>query len=272
MGIPEKFLAVLQALLAGVEDLRLRRLLLLAATGESGPYAFSLIRDFKDLGVLHLLVLSGSQAGALRQAFQSLIVIPSRFFPFSQLLQQGGVLAALFLYGLATGWPPPLTRALFFEALLICVPRLEWKRLLGLALLLQCLFFTSHLSSLGFYLSWFSSLALRFSREGQLPAWQRNAILSCACQCLVCLLKEGAFPGYRSWIVLLLANAVIGALFDRILSPILGFGLALAILLTLIPQAGALELAQIAGNLAAPILSGAGSLILVAVRGLMYTF
>ena len=127
------------------------------ASPDSPGFLFAL---FRSLGVIHALVLSGSQVQGLRDALD-------RAFDFVGLrttwVKLTASLWAVWAFAHHCAFEPPLVRA-------ACVASLErtgWDRRLvsAGALILHLVLFPSHWGSLSFWMSWFCAALLSLGRS-----------------------------------------------------------------------------------------------------------
>lgn len=253
-----------------VTDPLSRRMILLMGLGENGARAGFLYTAFRDLGVVHLLVLSGSQVIHFRRAFSKILrlLLPLVRAPVGRRwIHDGAVFLGLWLYGSATGWDAPLTRALLFEMCALACPRLREGFLLLLCLIAQTALFPQHLAKNGFYLSWCASLVLRGAgRLAPGNAWM-PLVVTALTQALVVALLKRAWPTAEEACWILFANGVLGMLLETWLMPTLGFALAFAALGCGFP--GGLTLLRLQEFLAL-LMEGASMTLLVALRAIMY--
>lgn len=271
--IGESPFQLFQSFLGSVDEPSLRRLFELCAWGRWGPGAQAWVREFREFGVLHLLVLSGSQVSFLRGPLQKmngalLRPIFGRGVAADCLLRLS-VAGVLLAYGFTAGWSPPLARAVFLALWDLAWPRgaLVWKCLLALAV--QGLIFPHDCGSLSFLLSWSCFLWLQVSRQFSRP-WQRHLFVALLCPAwaawILALPPDGVFGAAR----LIAANAVLGCLFESFLMPLLGGLLALAFVLWAFPLGLAWPLGKAVATFAGPLLAGSGGLVLVALGGFRY--
>ena len=267
------FINTVELLTGGLSDLRLRRLFMLSSLGQYGPFGQSWISSFKELGVLHLLVLSGSQISHLQKSMD--LLLARVVGPFSTTtrtaLHRSLLLYVLILFINATGCDPPIVRAGFFVGISMLLPNLRWPVLALLTLVLQASLFPSHLAKLGFYLSWVASLLLMWTRSLGFSKALQMCWVSFACQGLVEILKKTPFS-FWDYLCGLLANFVMGCLFDSLIMPLSGLLIALGMALSHIPLQFGFWPQQLLGLGLAPFLSGSGELILVAQSAIRYIY
>lgn len=258
-----------------VQDPTIRRLLLLSSLGESGPQAPRLSLEFKELGIIHLLVLSGSQvqffAGSLR--FLILKIVPVAWSALWKTWILRVILGSgLWVFGATTLWQAPLTRALLTESFRLFIPGLRWVWVWMLGFLSQACLFPHHLREPGFYLSWAASLGLKWAQEFTWNPWLGLVGVSVLSQALLGIIKGVPDLSLEQWLLILLANLCVGSLFERTLMRGIGWVLALGYLVSLfLPMAGwGAELWNGIGFFLRPALEGSSTLVLVALRAFRY--
>ena len=257
-----------------LKDPESRRLFELAALGKTGPWGPRLVANFKNLGVLHLLVLSGSQMGhvfrCLSKTIEWLMGRWSRpnWPPWvGRLPAVLGVVGGT-VYCQMANWPAPLVRA-WLLVLVQCLMG-EWiasSWCVVIAFLLHVVFFSTQVGSLGFVLSWSSFLLLVFLDRVFPSQWMRNACLFFLCQLLVLIfgLPSSANPWW--WINALIANLFLGWIFETYLFPSLGWVIGGAISVGALCE---LTLAPSFGVILAAWFSSLTRTILVAANALLY--
>jgi hypothetical protein len=257
-----------------IQDPVIRRLYLLASLGEDGAYAGQLMRDFQQVGILHLLVISGSQVEhvvrGLRLGATGCLAGSSSNRGVQGLLGRAWIAGGLFLFGMATAWPPPLTRALLVSLLMLALPRVSWGVVFAVGFVLHLILFPSHARSVGFFLSWLASLLLKMTAELKWKHLWRSGIVTILTSVAAhfILPKAPALSiGMLLWACL--ANWGLGWFFDTALMPATGVVLAMGVILS---PLGALagRIGWSLGALAAPCLETVGFLLLVALGGFRY--
>lgn len=199
-------------------DPRARSLVLMIQTGIYSKNSYQLSSEFQSLGILHLLVLSGSQVSYLARAVEDILgfvisglrwVVTTfgrrlrlshevgewnfqyAFATHSRRILDLCQAGVIWVFVAGSGWDAPLTRAglLFWIGLRWPHLKLIWK--IGLGLGFQVLLFPEHLEKIGFYLSWICfAIVVLCSR---LP-YVAEAVLTSA----LCVLASYAMLG-RGW-------------------------------------------------------------------------
>lgn len=262
----------LKILLGQVEDTVLRRLLLLASIGESGPHAFFLSEEFRSLGVLHLLVLSGTQVQRLAASLRWLLLALSRSWGHAREVAVAALEgAALIVFASAVGWSPPLARATLMELLSLAFPRFRRDGIFLASLALHVALFPEHVGGLSFHLSWFASLALGVAGGLGLRGPWRVVFVSCLAQVCVVGMK-GAAGGTATGLPWLIAtNVALGWIFDVWLMPALGATTVFSLVTSPWPHLGERVAASaIARVTVAHPLAGMARVVLVAIRAFRY--
>jgi hypothetical protein len=182
-----------------------------------------LLQISKDLGVIHLLVLSGTQV----KFFNSF----SRVFWTGILKKVLGwdersvrIFLAIFLV-LWVGtfqFPPPLTRALLWELALFYSKDFRTEVLAGVLFVVQVLLFPEHLQEIGLYLSWACFLILVFLGNLGLKSWVAQVVTTLFCTILFRLVKGGEWPTVLGWISIIVANLTLGWIAEHLWFPVLG--------------------------------------------------
>lgn len=267
------FKQILSGLFDQIGEAYVRRLLYLTTLAGYGKLSQELQLQFKGLGILHLLVLSGSQVSHFRRPLRLLErCIWGPQWQSSRSTEMSRRIFAFFslcLYGSCVGWPAPLTRALVLESLRISFPRFSALKLCVLAFGLQLGLWPGHGLEMGFYLSWLSFLMLGILQYSLRQESLRLLAMSVFSQLFWIVIDPTSFRGYSNAFRCIGANLGVAYLFENFLSPLLGFVLALVVCLALVPimaKPGGWGLLVFL-----PALRGGGTLILVAVRAFMYT-
>ncbi len=261
-------------LFRGIENEELRSFFCLLFAGQYGAGAQGLNSLFRQAGILHLLVLSGSQIGHFTQqlAFLSRLC-PGLRGTYFKSFESGLWGFFLLLYLTFAQCPAPLLRAAIFAVGRRCLPRLRLELLLPLTLLIHVLLQPSDLGGRSFYLSWLCFLALLFFDASTLPKWMGLVLLTVVAQAIVFLLCGGNLGPSLSWPLLIFSNLFWLWLFEFAVFPLgawlvniyLGWGLLAWICWGEI----CIGSAWVEG--VKKIFSSLGELILGALKGFMYT-
>jgi hypothetical protein len=213
-----------------IESQRAQRLFLLSTAGIEGPDSWWLKSEFRRLGVLHLLVLSGSQVG-------SLYLTTSTGFWMSGRLLGAGLdwrlwahrLALLVVFGFCvwTGSSPPIVRATLWILASCAWPNLGFGAQVVLVLSCQVLVFKTPLYDLSLVLSWSVFLVLCTIRkliQSRLVALMGTTLLAQLACCVI--FRQSVWD--LNWIQILSSNLVLIVLFDRLVVPLGSLALVLA--------------------------------------------
>ena len=198
----------------------------LLLVGESHEASGFLYRLFSEIGLVHLLVLSGSQV----EHFRRTLILP--FGVFSKLLRvsrasriwvwiEWGVYVALVFYVWDVGEEAPLVRALIFRLGWDFGAKLVPKTWCPLAFLcVHVSLYPQHVLGLSFYLSWFSYWALAFLGARGLRGYALVFVVSVLSQTIVCLMKDLPMPSMGEWMIYASANVIMIPLFEYFLFPL----------------------------------------------------
>ncbi len=266
----KEFYRTVEYLFSGLGQAEMRRFFLLTTLGQYGAKSIDWLSDFRNLGVLHLLVLSGSQVSYFGTAIRKTINLICRCLAIEPTLLRGGVLSAGYLlFGGATGWEPPLTRAILLGLGQVFLPRLSFVWSLALSLFLQMALFPHHLLTLGFYLSWFSFLCLMLVQMSGIGKFFTCVWVSLFCQLIVSLVLQ-RFLDPMSWVLLILSNIVLGFFFEELVMPIVGWALLTALILLCLQDIAAPAANIFVRDTWAPLFHSVAHLVLVVMQTLMY--
>lgn len=178
-----------------------------------GSEAQSFKKALTQLGLIHLIIVSGSHLFFLRKILAQLL-------PATKSAKNIEI-ACCFLYGAICWWDPPVTRA-SFQVLVTHVSRtkkwnLSQSQMVFWAGCLTLLIFPSWSQSLSFLLSWLASLSLCVNNH----PWQQSAL------CFF-VLTPALIPLGSMHPISILANIFLGPLLGVSLVPVsLGFALGL---------------------------------------------
>ncbi len=266
-----------------VHDPLVERFLKLVFLGEYGNHSRLLSQLFMSLGLLHVLVLSGSQVNSLKRVhdlFYSIGVFPltkrRKFLGPITFCHRASWMVLSLLYGNLTQWTPPVTRALVLSgALGLSRPlSLTWKIILGFSL--QISFFPSHAVEKSFYLSWGCWLAKALTSKWGWSEFFQNLILAGFFWVAIGLLHGASIWLLAKQLPLVLLTAVtLGPWIEKLLFPLglflIFFGLWAGLgswLLGLEVVFG--HLFESLGILILPILEGLASSLLVGLWAFRY--
>lgn len=249
-----------------------KNLVQMSAFGLGGENSWALFKSFQELGILHLLILSGSQ---INQLGKVILLFFSQFFSTPTKKKKiilGFALSFLISYYLyITHFPPSLVRAALCFLLLYFFNRRPPAMLLLLALILQVSFFPEHLSEIGFYLSWMSFLILIAVNHFQWNSLWQTLILCLSCQLILYFVLGVHYGTWRNLLVYFLANVILCYLFERIFFKILAIWIFSALCLSLISVDINSYLVRIFSFSLSAIFFPIVRLILVVVEGIRYT-
>ncbi len=215
------------------------RFFLLVAWGDYGAFAHNWKDSFSELGILHLLVLSGSQMTLLVHSQTKLFLFITR----NQLLKNFRVFLPIFLffssfyYLRINEYSPPLLRAFIFFWISSILSVLGKPFLAApLSFITHIIVATAQIKSLSFCLSWASFLFLLILQKIEIPQWLRIVYLSLLSQIVVIFLTNQSELGFNAIIRLLIANIVFAYIFESYLSFILAILLSTSSIMAIIPN------------------------------------
>lgn len=232
----------LEELFSSADNIYVQRLLKLLFLGKYGPASPYLVEVFKALGLLHVLVLSGTQVTYLSR-------IHDRFFAFclsyfNQRLIGIALWAFLlklhlslifFEFGNLTQWTPPVTRALIFAFFRTWFSNYQTWFLAVITFGFQIGIFPSHFYERSFFLSW-----MFWVLSGCVGSLIKNEALYLATMALLSWAIMGfLFSGlgslnYLASLPIIVVTAVVlGPWIERLLFP---FGLGLVFFVVLSTQ------------------------------------
>lgn len=270
-AIIEQYKDVFRFILNGLEPHITQRLWSLLSLGLYGPYSKDLMNLFSILGLMHVLVLSGSQVQSYQKVLNRLSI-----FLGTGLIFRFTASGALGLVSAASNWPAPLTRATLGALCLLWFPRLRFGFFCVFVLVSQIVFFPHHLKALGFYLSWFCWAFLIWAERHFSSRLLALLVVNLCCQILVLVLLRQALPPFSMLVLWVLAGCLAVILFDVVVFPAVGCLYLLVLLLCLFYLVGgnilSLGVVDMALGLFQEILSRLGTGILVALGAFRYTF
>lgn len=231
------------------------------------------LKSFRGLYILHLLVLSGSQVEGLLRLLRGVYAKCLAIFSLNPSNNKNLVYGLkllltwfLWLFASATGWSAPITRASVLSALSIWLVRPRFIYLAVGAFLAQWIFFESHRSALGFYLSWVAYLFVVLLGFFKLPKWVAAAFISGA---LFVVVEVFCFQNpfqIQDFLLCLLANVVFCLVFDWVFMPIASWLILGSLVLALFKSTCAP-----CGEFLAFWTQPLGEALLVVIKWLMYT-
>ncbi|MEO5668996.1 MAG: ComEC/Rec2 family competence protein [Bdellovibrionota bacterium] len=181
-------------------------------------------RLFFGLGMIHVLVLSGSQVGSFMRIHDLVLGLFLKVFRLSRssaLAYVGVVLswASLAVYVAATGASAPLVRAFIVLAVSECGVVKGVLSKIALSFVLHVVLFPQHSGTLSFVLSWGAFLLLVMLSEFGIPRFVGLAVLCISCQLLVIIVKGPSATASLGWKGLF-ANLALVPLFEGIVFPL----------------------------------------------------
>ncbi len=188
----------------------------------SSPESFQWIKTFKSLGILHILILSGTQVAFFSKVSLSFwALVLGKFKLRSDAAFKIFLAGVLILWVRSFGWPPPLTRALIFELIGFYSRSFFPSDVAVFAFVLHVALFPEHIGELGFQLSWLSFLIISFAELLKLPRLLTMVISCVMCTFAVCLVLNTALPTWEGWLLLIVANLTLGTYTQRVCFPCL---------------------------------------------------
>ena len=197
--------------------------------------SWKLFKDYKNWGVLHLLILSGSQFYSFIYAFEFLLRFIQRIFykkSFPQLTKIILLIPA-FVYLKTLNFSAPLLRcALLWISHEFIRP--YFKHATCLLIFVFCfhlLVIEKMNPSNSAFLSWFSFLMLLFVKNFVQKPLIQNLLLSTLLQATICIIKDLPFSA-PLFLRTIIANLVLLPLYEKIVFPFVGLVTAVALLLS----------------------------------------
>ena len=175
-----------------------RALAQLVSLGEfNGGTAWELFRTYRDWGLLHLLILSGSQFYSFTNAWENvwrtlLRLTVRQSFPAAV---KWSVLPAAYIFLKTLNFSPPLVRcALIFMTYALWGPYSRRSHyLLIAAFILQIIFFEQLQISTSAFLSWLAFLTLIFAKEAIKNSVLRTLFITIVLQLTIWYLRQQDF-------------------------------------------------------------------------------
>jgi hypothetical protein len=207
----------------------------LVTTGEThGGLSWKLFHEYKEWGLLHLLVLSGSQYYAFSNAWKNItLAIQKILFKVSSPFWSSLTLfpaASIYLNSLKM--PAPLLRCALLSFAYGIFSPLKWS-----ALSITCLVFLFHIGwiensvpSDSAFLSWLAFFILQFVNVITKNKILRALIITSLLHIFISVFKEAPLSP-MSWIIACLSNIICLPLFERVIFPCVGYVSAACLLL-----------------------------------------
>ncbi len=251
------------------------RIWLLAAVAKEGAYSNLWYEFFTTFGIVHILVFSGSQISHVIKS----VDLCFSFVPMGKHLDSIWVLKIvnvacaliiLAIIGEVLGWPAPAVRAGFFGLLVLVWPqmKLRWSVLLTFGL--QALFFSNHLLTKSWVLSWASWLiSLGLNYLGTTSFWSLVYTSSLLWLGIGIYLGMGLDLLIGALPLVLLSNILVGYLFEFYVFPLVGWLWLLGIIWVCIFPEGD-KIWGVGVAILTPIVQGVTGLLLVALQSIGY--
>lgn len=233
--LTQAFLFQLQSITSSAYTLEGRNLAQLISTGLSdNPITWKLFHEYKEWGLLHLLVLSGSQFYSFSNAWIQTNLFIQRLFSkkTSLFVAQFSLFPAGAFYLHALKCPAPLLRcALLSLFFLLARPHKTEKTLIIFATFMIHLAWENFHPSHSFFLSWLAFLALQLSNSLSKSPLYRSLFVTLFMHLSLVYLK-GIPLSMRSIMTASLSNLICLVIFEKMLFPIVGLLSALCVLLS----------------------------------------
>ncbi len=235
MDFTQAFLFQLKIICSELWSRQAQTLALLVSTGASqGAQSWRLFSEYREWGLLHLLVLSGSQYYSFSNAWMTLTQVIQKFFfhQSSPFVSKLSLIPISYLYLIALQSPAPLVRCALLSLFQFFLIPLNFKKnyIVGIV-------FVFHMTIENFYpsdsafLSWLAYLSLQLANTLSRNAIVRVVFVSALLHCSVCLFK-GIELNFRSLLISCVSNLICLPLYEKILFPIIGYLTALALILS----------------------------------------
>lgn len=212
----------------------------LLAFGSTGSgSAYELFQLFSFWGVIHLLVLSGSQINHFANVLRSIIrLLTPRWTgtPFHAFFEGSCLFFVLGFYVVEAGFPEPLVRAFICFGLARCLPFANPGFRIGLAFVVHVACFIEQTTSLSFILSWVSYLLLVLAGRIGLSHLGTLIVLSICCQFLVIFYRGLPALSALEWLQVVMGNLAMVGVFEMIVFPMVAVSLVFSLLLWLLPE------------------------------------
>lgn len=234
------------------------------------------LHSFKQLHILHLLVLSGSQVEGVSKWVRSVVGWFLNVLPLSAGLANAHALflrvflsSVLLGFGFATGWSAPIARATILSFLGMWLVRVAKFELLLAGFFIHWGIFDEHREQMGFYLSWISYLAVIVAGEWKVSKYLAILLVSGVLYWLVDVLYFERPFHVMALLQCLAANLFFCAIFDWVLMPLGAVMILFCLVLTALSYWN-LE-CPACGDFLALWTRPLGEALLVVLKRLMYT-
>jgi hypothetical protein len=203
----------------------------------SNGMSWKLFKEYKQWGVLHLLILSGSQFYSFVYAFEFLLRMLQRVFlkrSFPQITKVF-LLPAAYIYLQTLSFSAPLVRcALLWISQELIRPYFKGtKILLILVFCVHLIVIENSTPSDSAFLSWLSFLTLLTVQKFLKHPLIQNLLISSLLQASICLIKGLPFS-FLLFLRTMIANLILLPLYEKGVFPFVGLITALALLLCLL--------------------------------------
>lgn len=201
------------------------------------------------LGIVHLLVLSGSQISVLATVLRGAIRLFLR--PFQRLgktsvytwgkIELVILVLLLAVYVKEAQFPAPLVRAFLCQFLVWVLPFQNTLRRLLWAFVLHILFFQGFEIGISFALSWIAYVLLIWAQQQRLNRHVATLLVSFLCQCVVVVILRQEQPTFQQWILILLMNLLMIPVFEAVIFPLVAVSLLVSLTLYAFQEVGLLR-------------------------------
>ncbi len=197
--------------------------------------SWKLFKDYKNWGVLHLLILSGSQFYSFIYAFEFLIKFIQRIFLKKSFPQLTKIILLVpgFVYLKTLNFSAPLLRcALLWISHEFIRPYFKYTTCLLFFIFCLHIFVIEKMNpSNSAFLSWFSFLMLVFVKNFIKKPLFQNLVLSTLLQATICMIKGLPFSTLL-FLRTMIANLVLLPLYEKLVFPFVGLITALTLLIS----------------------------------------
>jgi hypothetical protein len=236
--IVESFRKTLEVICEGLWTIQGQSIAKLVSLGLfSNGMSWKLFKEYKQWGVLHLLILSGSQFYSFIYAFEFLLRLLQRIFLKKSFPQITKVilLPAAYIYLQTLSFSAPLIRcALLWISQELIRPYFKNTTILLILVFCVHLIVIENLTpSDSAFLSWLSFLTLLAAQRFLKNPFIQNIFISCLLQASLCLIKELPFS-FLLFLRTMIANLILLPIYEKGVFPFVGFITALALLISLL--------------------------------------